>query len=64
MRYNPGFIIGGNHLEHDCHPSRSIGYYLEALVALAPFAKTPLRINLRGVVNDDQDTSVSAYIIG
>ena len=27
MRLVPGLLMGGSRLEHDCHPSRSIGYY-------------------------------------
>ena len=37
---------------------RSIGYYLEGLICLAPFAKNPIEITLRGVTNEDKDISV------
>lgn len=46
-------------MEHECNPQRSIGYYLEALLMLAPFMKNPLKANLRGVTNDPIDPSVS-----
>lgn len=46
-------------MEHDCSILRSIGYYLESLLCLAPFMKHPLRIVLRGVTNDQVDPSVS-----
>ena len=58
LLYQPGLLIGGS-IEHDCNPQRSIGYFLEALVCLAPFMKTPLRAVLKGVTNDQVDPSVS-----
>ncbi|NWI30379.1 RCL1 protein, partial [Sula dactylatra] len=57
LYYQPGLLHGGS-LEHDCSPSRSIGYYLESLLCLAPFMKHPLKITLRGVTNDQVDPSV------
>lgn len=39
LRYKPGVIICGGGLVHDCGASRAIGYFLEALVLLALFAK-------------------------
>lgn len=39
LRYKPGVIICGSGLVHDCGTSRAIGYFLEALVLLALFAK-------------------------
>jgi RNA 3'-terminal phosphate cyclase-like protein len=44
---------------HDCSLSRSVGYYLEPLVMLAPFAKKPLHLTLRGVTTNESDLSVS-----
>uniref|UniRef100_A0A803YN44 RNA 3'-terminal phosphate cyclase domain-containing protein n=1 Tax=Meleagris gallopavo TaxID=9103 RepID=A0A803YN44_MELGA len=61
LYYQPGLLYGGS-LEHDCSPSRSIGYYLESLLCLAPFMKHPLKIVLRGVTNDRVDPSVSNKI--
>lgn len=57
LYYQPGLLYGGS-LEHDCSVLRSIGYYLESLLCLAPFMKHPLRIVLRGVTNDQVDPSV------
>ncbi|NXT63958.1 RCL1 protein, partial [Chaetops frenatus] len=57
LYYQPGLLHGGS-LEHDCSPSRGIGYYLESLLCLAPFMKHPLKIVLRGVTNDQVDPSV------
>ncbi|XP_069776639.1 RNA 3'-terminal phosphate cyclase-like protein [Narcine bancroftii] len=57
LYYQPGLLRGGA-VEHDCHPHRSIGYYLEALLCLAPFCKSPLKAILKGVTNDQKDPSV------
>ena len=46
-------------MEHECNLQRSIGYFLEILVCLAPFMKNPLRAVLRGITNDQVDPSVS-----
>lgn len=54
----PGIIAGGA-VVHDCPVSRSIGYFLEPVIMLAPFAKKPLQLTLRGITTDDQDLSVS-----
>uniref|UniRef100_A0A8C0PZM5 RNA terminal phosphate cyclase like 1 n=2 Tax=Canis lupus familiaris TaxID=9615 RepID=A0A8C0PZM5_CANLF len=59
LYYQPGLLYGGS-VEHDCNVLRSIGYYLESLLCLAPFMKHPLRIVLRGVTNDQVDPSVSS----
>ncbi|KAL6305336.1 18S rRNA biogenesis protein [Sparassis latifolia] len=53
----PGVIAGGQ-ATHDCPLSRSIGYFLEPVVMLAPFAKKPLQLTLRGITSDDHDLSV------
>lgn len=54
----PGIIAGGP-VTHDCPLSRSIGYFLEPVIMLAPFAKKPLQLTLRGITTDDNDLSVS-----
>ncbi|KAG6837284.1 hypothetical protein H0H93_011886 [Arthromyces matolae] len=53
----PGIISGGP-LTHDCSLSRSIGYYLEPIIMLAPFCKIPLQLTLRGITTDENDLSV------
>jgi RNA 3'-terminal phosphate cyclase len=57
LLFVPGFICGGK-IEHTCAPSRSVGWYLEGILGLAPFGKSPLTIILKGVTNDDLDFSV------
>jgi hypothetical protein len=53
----PGIILGGS-LSHECPLSRAVGYFLEPLIMLAPFAKRPLDLTLRGITTDDKDLSV------
>ena len=55
--YHPGLLVGGT-LEHDCSRQRSIGYFLEPLMMLAPFAKKPIHITLQGLTNGPLDLSV------
>ncbi|RKP06755.1 RNA 3'-terminal phosphate cyclase/enolpyruvate transferase [Thamnocephalis sphaerospora] len=55
--FKPGVIVGGR-VQHDCGTERGIGYYLEALIALAPFTKTPIHATLTGITSDNQDVSV------
>lgn len=52
----PGIIFGGV-LQHDCPKSRSIGYFLEPIIMLAPFAKRPVQLTLKGITTDDHDLS-------
>ncbi len=53
----PGIISGGP-VVHECPLSRSIGYFLEPIIMLAPFSKKPLALTLRGITTDDKDLSV------
>ncbi|TPX42030.1 hypothetical protein SeLEV6574_g05801 [Synchytrium endobioticum] len=57
--YKPGVITGGK-IQHECPVSRGIGYFLEPLIAIGPFAKMPLAATLTGVTNDNVDVSVDA----
>ncbi|CEL94162.1 unnamed protein product [Vitrella brassicaformis CCMP3155] len=58
LRYRPGQLMGGDGFIHDCGTSRSIAYFLEVLIMLAPFAKAPLSITLRGITSDNRDPSI------
>ena len=58
MRYRPGIIVGGAGLVHDCGTSRAISYFLQPLLILAPFAKSPLTITLKGITNGMEDVGV------
>ena len=55
--FKPGVIIGGK-VEHNCGTSRAIGYFLEPMIALAPFAKNQMHCVLHGVTSDNVDVSV------
>ncbi|KAI8343410.1 RNA 3'-terminal phosphate cyclase [Chlamydoabsidia padenii] len=55
--YKPGAIMGGR-IEHDCGTERSISYFLEPLLVLAPFSKKPFVLTLEGITTDHIDTSV------
>ncbi|XP_053993155.1 RNA 3'-terminal phosphate cyclase-like protein [Hylaeus volcanicus] len=51
LQFNPGCLVGGEDICHDCGSERNITYFLEALLLLAPFCKYHLDIRLRGVTN-------------
>ena len=61
FQYTPGLLLGGN-ITHECNPERSIGYYLEVLLCLAPFTKHPLDVTLTGVTNNLTDPSVGGRL--
>ncbi|KAI7864360.1 RNA-3'-phosphate cyclase [Spinellus fusiger] len=57
--YKPGGIQGGR-IEHDCGTDRSIAYYLEPMIALAPFSKHPFVLTLQGITTDAVDISMDS----
>lgn len=61
LRYKPGQIIGGDGLAHTCPPSRGLTYFLEGLLLLAPLAKQPLSIKLKGVTNGGTDPTCDTF---
>jgi RNA 3'-terminal phosphate cyclase-like protein len=63
VEYVPGAISNHNGVEvvHECHPSRSIVYYLEGILPIALFGKEPLEIVLTGVTNDGIDVSIDSF---
>ncbi|KAH8583350.1 RNA 3 -Terminal Phosphate Cyclase [Cryptosporidium sp. chipmunk genotype I] len=56
LNYTPGIIIGGGTsdkpLIHECHPSRSLSYYIEFLLMFAQFGRDPLCIKLTGTTDN------------
>lgn len=58
LRYRPGILVGGAGLVHDCGKARGVGYFVEPLLALAPFAKRDLQITFRGLTNHAHDVGV------
>lgn len=61
LRYTPGQIIGGDGMVHNCPSSRGLTYFLEGLLLLAPLAKSPLTIRLRGVTNGGPDVTCDTF---
>lgn len=57
--YKPGLIVGGTHT-HKCPVSRAVGYYLEPLLLLAPFAKNSTNLTFQGVTSNQKDIGVDA----
>lgn len=57
LQFIPGTFIGGE-VTHNCCLTRSVSYYLELIMTLAPFCKRPLKITLNGVTNDQIDPNV------
>ena len=43
LRFKPGTLLGGS-LTHECPPSRSIGWFVEGILPLAPFGKEALEL--------------------
>ena len=60
LYFVPGLLIGGK-LTFDCQLERAIGYYLQVIACLAPFAKQPMDVTLTGVTNDPFDVSVDMF---
>ncbi|XP_003740910.1 RNA 3'-terminal phosphate cyclase-like protein [Galendromus occidentalis] len=58
--FKPGILHGGS-IEHRCVASKSVSYYLEGLIYLAPFCKHPLDVRLFGITNDCEEQSVDAF---
>lgn len=61
LRYKPGQIVGGSGIAHTCPNSRGLVYFLEGLLLLAPFAKSPLSVRLRGVTNGGPDPTCDTF---
>ncbi|CAN0009979.1 unnamed protein product [Ectocarpus sp. 8 AP-2014] len=59
LRFKPGYVTGGRE-SHDCGTTRSLGWFIEGLLPLALFSKTPFNLTLSGITNDDVDLSVDA----
>lgn len=57
LSFKPGTLTGGN-VQHDCGTSREVGYYLEWILILAPFAKKELSLTLKGITTGENDLGV------
>ena len=54
VTFYPGVIYGGD-VQFDCGLAKSIGYYLEFCIPLAPFSKLPFALSLTGITHDTKD---------
>lgn len=59
--FRPGHLFGGS-ISFDAPTARAISYYLEPILAMAPFCKEPLKITINGVVNNDMDASIDNLV--
>lgn len=50
-------------MTHICPSSRAVGWFLEPIMALAPFCKRDLALTLRGVTTNGRDVSVDTLRI-
>lgn len=57
VSFKPGTIAGGA-ITHDCGTSRDIGYFLEWIAVLAPFAKQEFSMTLKGITTGMEDLGV------
>lgn len=57
LSFRPGTVMGGT-VTHDCGTGREIGYFLEWIVLLAPFAKRELSLTLKGITTGQDDLGV------
>ena len=60
LYYIPGNLEGGD-FEHECSLQRSITYYLEVAMALAPFCKSALNIKFKGITNNRLGETISHF---
>jgi RNA 3'-terminal phosphate cyclase-like protein len=58
LRFQPGVLLGGE-IDHFCSGERSIGWFLEGIMPLAPFGKEDLSLQLQGITDGccDKDPS-------
>ncbi|CAM9300121.1 unnamed protein product [Choristocarpus tenellus] len=59
LKFKPGYMVGGQ-ATHECGTGRSIGWFIEGIIPLALFSKTPVCLTVSGITNDDLDLSVDA----
>lgn len=53
-------MLHGGEVELDCGTTRCLSFFLEPLLFLAPFCKSPISAKLRGVTNAWNELSVDA----
>jgi len=50
LRFKPGVLVGGE-IEHSCPEGKSVGWFLEGVLGLAPFGKDALHLTLDGTTD-------------
>mmetsp|Transcript_2695 Transcript_2695/g.5817 ORF Transcript_2695/g.5817 Transcript_2695/m.5817 type:complete len:410 (+) Transcript_2695:239-1468(+) len=50
LKFRPGGLLGGD-IHHDCPSSRSIGWFVEGILPLAPFGKENLEVTFTGITD-------------
>lgn len=63
LRFVPGTLIGGRIELHKCPLTKSIGWFLEGILPLAPFGKEPLEIVFEGITDGMSHLDPSADYI-
>ena len=63
LRFKPGVLIGGE-IEHSCPEDKSVGWFLEGILPLAPFGKEPLELRLDGITDSLCHTGYILYYSG
>ncbi|CDK26572.1 unnamed protein product [Kuraishia capsulata CBS 1993] len=57
--YRPGLIIGGS-LSHACPSTRSVTYFIEPMLYLAPFSKQKFSIIFKGLTSHKSDLGIDS----
>ena len=58
--FKPGVVAGGK-VSHDCGLDKSIGWFLEWIVVLAPFAKRELHLTMKGITTSHDELGVHIF---
>lgn len=61
LRFKPGLLVGGS-ITHECALSRSVGWFIEGILPLAPMCKFPISCEFSGVTNDSYDLTVDTLL--
>lgn len=63
LRFDPGQLVGcKDRVSHDCPKSRSVVYFLDALILLLPFSRNMVKIKFTNCITaDNYDISVDSF---
>ena len=62
VSFKPGIIKGGV-IGHECDLMKPIGYYLDPLLALAPFSKFAFKLTLTGITTSMENGTEPSVLI-